>query len=136
MKNININQLLHYVEKYGFKSTDTHWCCGENSKNTRSILRKIIEYNTSGLQLKHKHSCPHSDCINPDCYELKYCRKSSAFMDEEDFLGVVESVDYDECLSMGMKKYLEKYNSDKIDLLKITMRQLREVISYLANNTI
>lgn len=129
MKNINVKELLLQVEKYGFKSTDTHWCCGEDDRKSRELITKIIECNSSGVQIKRKFTCPHKDCINPDCYELKHHQRTSAFLDEDDFLDAFESVDYEDCLSMGMKKYLEKYNSDKIDLLKLNMRQLSEIIS-------
>lgn len=130
MKKIRIRELLEIVERYGFRSTDKHWCTGKTRNEAREIVRNMLDVNTSGLQLRHKLDCPYKDCVNPNCYELKFTRKTSSFYDEEDFFAAVESVDYEDCLRLGIKKYLEKYNSDKIDLLKLNLKQLCEIMAF------
>lgn len=130
MKKIRIRELLEIVERYGFRSTDKHWRTGKTRNEAREIVRNMLDVNTSGLQLRHKLDCPYKDCVNPSCYELKFTRKNSSFYDEEDFFAAVESVDYEDCLRLGIKKYLEKYNSDKIDLLKLNLKQLCEIMAY------
>lgn len=130
--NINIHNLLLAIEKYGFTSSDQHWLLPPAS-NVSKEVHKIIQLPQRAFRLKRKSSCPHSNCINPDCFNLLHTSKTSNFVDEEDFLDAVEDVNLDDVHFYGPRKYLKIYNSKKSEIFKLTFSQLIEIIQYKEN---
>ncbi len=105
----------------------------ERNKFVRELLSCLdvqsVRYDGSCLKKK----CNIDRCVNPDCYEVCFRKKDSISnsFSYEDMLDLAEMIDLEKICQIGEKKYLEIFNNEQPDFLKITMKDLKKTIEFV-----
>lgn len=109
----------------------------KDEKYVPALICRFFGVSTdAGLfELQKNKACPYENCVNPACFDLKVKRNEKKSImtkfTKEDLIEVAESVDLEELKRVGVNAYLEIFNADLPDILKITKRQLLQAINYL-----
>lgn len=123
------------LKDYGIEFTDKHWI--PNRKPSRDLVRTLYAdfkgWQYSSKFYKLKKLCDVDGCVCPDCYKATLAIGNWEFKLIE-VKELAKEIDLGEFYLMGDKKYLEHYNKDKIDFLKISMDMLYAAVFIKENN--
>lgn len=118
-----------------------HWIMPMLKKKDENYVPALIcrffgvSTDASLFELQKNKACPYENCVNPACFDLKVKRNEKKSImtkfTKEDLIEVAESVDLEELKRVGVNAYLEIFNADLPDILKITKRQLLQAVNYL-----
>lgn len=123
------------LKEYGIEFTDEHWI--PKCKPPRDLVRRLYGEFKGKQYLnkiyKIKKICDVDGCVCPDCYKAALAIGNWEFKLLE-IKELAKDIDLGEFYLMGDKKYLEHYNKDKIDFLKISMDMLYAVVFLKEND--
>lgn len=122
------------LKLYGIDFTDEHWI--PNRKAPKGLVRRLYS-GLKGEQYRHKFyklikMCHEDRCVCPDCYKVIPSFGKNTF-DVQEIKEIAEQIDLSDFYIIGAKKYLAKYNEDKIEFLQISKDQLYAAVFVLEN---
>lgn len=98
-----------------------------NTSEFRLCLSKLIEREYENkLKVTIKRKCKYPKCINPEHYLATIEKKQDMTPEEQEELNIlIEDINFDRVKEIGIEKYLEEYNSELPDELKINLKLLK-----------
>ncbi len=146
----NLIQMFNYLSENNVNYCENNHICRhwrlKNIKNKDEIIKNIFMFlGCDSLRTKYfcirkrnKDDCPYENCVNPDCYKIvlnnNIKKDTSAILSSEDIKEIAEEIILEDYYRLGEKEFLEQYNANQPDFLKITAQQLKVVINYKKEN--
>lgn len=137
---INLPDISDYVNllvKRGVTMKGKHWLCKSEKdllafRRAMAKLRSPEEYGRSPnsvLRLKKKDGCKHRFCVNPKCWYAEVL-DSDRFSGHtlEDAMELLEEIDIKRIDEIGITSYVNEYNEDMPDFLKIDEKFLKNAL--------
>lgn len=112
--------------------TKNHWIV-ESPKDYRCFFREMVGDNlTSCCKVVVVRNCGEKNCVNPNHFSFSLNPLGQKLnMQKDDLLDLLDIVDLNRVLEIGEKNYLEEFNANQPDFLKISLEQLHYVVLLL-----
>lgn len=137
---IRLDELKDIISENGLKFEGRHLLLPiekPSSKQRLKIVKKIFEsldetrIENSRFFLQKRTTCRFDNCVAPCCYDFKLKHNlGDTLLSKEDIKEIAEEIDIERIKEIGLEKYLEEYNRGQVELLKISMDELKLVYEY------
>lgn len=98
-----------------------------NTSAFKLSFTKLLEAENDGkvsVQLKRK--CSYGKCINPEHFEIKFEKAQDMTPEEKEELNILmDDIDFERVKEIGTERYLEEYNGELPEELKIDLKLLK-----------
>lgn len=147
---MNLKNLFNYLDNQGISYLENgkvspHWILPEGKLyKKKEILTSIflcldkpeLRYSYFYVQKNKKTHCGNERCVHPDCHCVSMSHRTKTVdngFSSEDIVETSQEIDLETYYKLGKNKFLETYNENQPDFLKLTAKQLDLVIKYMEN---
>lgn len=137
---IRLDEFYNIMKEYKLKFESRHLLLPEENfshKERQSVVKKIFSClgdtrcDDENLYLIKKRCCLVKNCVAPCCYEFRIKGNlKESLLTKEDIEEMSEDIDLHRIEQIGFEKYLEEYNKDQVDILKISLQELKLIYNY------
>lgn len=141
---IRLDEIKKLIKYYGLKFEGRHLLMPEKNPTKiqrLNVVKKIFEslgetrVENDKFFMQKKKTCLFDNCVAPCCYDFKLKHSlGETLLSKDDIEEIAQEIDVDRIKCIGFEKYLEEYNKDQIEILKITMEELKLVYEYAKGN--